>query len=135
LAEIFCRAYESKKTFQGCVGHEVRNERLAAVLCSVFVVVGLFSFVPYVDWGGHLGGLPGVGLCFGMVIFPMRIKSPVYKYFWLLIGIIMSGVYFGMLLKHVYNDLEVADEVADVCEYYKQMSEGCECNCQLEDNE
>jgi membrane associated rhomboid family serine protease len=133
LAEIFCRACESKKTSQGRVGHEVRNEQLGAVLCSVFVV-GLFSFVPFVDWGAHLGGLLG-GVCVGMVIFPMRIKSPVYKYFWLLIGIIMSGVYFGMLLKHVYTDLEVADELADVCEYYKQMSEGYECNCQLEDNE
>jgi len=130
LAEIFCRACESKRSVQGRVGHDVRREQLGAVLCSVFIV-GLFSFVPYVDWGAHLGGLLG-GLCVGMLIFPFRIKSPYWKVLWFLVGVAMTFSYFSLLFDRVYNDIEVAEELQDVCEYYKKMSEGYECNCQLQ---
>lgn len=49
LAEVMCRACESKKTVQGRIGHEVRREQLAGTFCAVVLVMA-FSFIPYGTW-------------------------------------------------------------------------------------
>lgn len=53
-AEVLCRCCEKESTEQDRVGHQVRKEQCAGVMCSVTVVL-LFSFIPYVDWAAHLG--------------------------------------------------------------------------------
>jgi hypothetical protein len=46
LAELLCRACESKKTRQGRIAHDVRREQLGGTMCAVTLVLA-FSFIPY----------------------------------------------------------------------------------------
>jgi hypothetical protein len=46
LAEVLCRACESKKTSQGRIAHDVRREQLGGAMCAVTLVMA-FSFIPY----------------------------------------------------------------------------------------
>ncbi|EEC49807.1 predicted protein, partial [Phaeodactylum tricornutum CCAP 1055/1] len=56
LAEVTLRVCDRADTEQQRVAHQVRKEQCTAVTCSVLLVM-LFSFIPYVDWAAHLGGL------------------------------------------------------------------------------
>lgn len=133
LAEVFCRACESRRTTQGRIGHEVRMEQLSGVLCSV-TLVGLFSFIPYVDWAAHLGGLVA-GMLVGLVLFSSSIKSPCCVVFWFVVGMALTVAAFVASLVYMYNEVEPADELRDVCGYYKQFFEDYECTCMLEEQE
>ena len=46
LSEVICRFFESDKTKEERVAHQVRKEQCAGVTCSVTLVM-LFSFIPY----------------------------------------------------------------------------------------
>lgn len=131
LSEIFCRACESRKTHQARVGHEVRNEQLRGVLCSLFVVA-LFSFVPYVDWGAHLGGMLA-GWCIGMYLFSFRIKTYIWRICWGLVAVASTTIYFGLLFGKVFGNLngglQPTNQLADVCSYYKQFYPDYVCTC------
>jgi len=133
LSEIFCRACESSKTHQARVGHEVRCEQLQGVLCSIFVVA-LFSFVPFVDWGAHLGGMLA-GWCIGMTLFSLHIKTPLFRLIWFLIGMSMLILYFTLLYAKVFGTfkggLQPTHDLADVCKYYQQSFPDYVCTCQL----
>jgi membrane associated rhomboid family serine protease len=129
-AEVICRCCESTKDKQDHVGHQVRKEQCAFVLCNVTIVM-LFSFIPYVDWAAHLGGLLA-GFCVGMIIFAVDLKKAVFsKLFWLLVGVGITAVYFVVVFQQMYSGkIEAAEELRDVCGYYKQNFEDYECNCQ-----
>lgn len=129
LAEIFCRQRESKKTTQGRIGHEVRQEQLRATLCSVSVVMA-FSFVPYVDWAAHFGGFLA-GFTAGFLCFAPRIKTKAYAVFWFLIGVVMNAALYGALISYMMNEVEPNNDLQDVCGYYKQYFDQYECQCQL----
>ena len=64
-AEVICRFCESTDTDQDRIAHQVRKEQCAGVTCSIIIVM-LFSFIPYVDWAAHLGGLIA-GFCIGLM--------------------------------------------------------------------
>mmetsp|Transcript_25202 Transcript_25202/g.37102 ORF Transcript_25202/g.37102 Transcript_25202/m.37102 type:complete len:320 (+) Transcript_25202:19-978(+) len=130
LAEVFCRACESQKTRQGRIGHEIRKEQLGGVLCSV-IVVGLFSFIPFVDWGAHLGGLL-TGMAVGMVIFSCSIVTLCWRLFWFLTGAALTVRGFTAAANFMYGGLEPSQDLEDVCGYYAQFFDDYECNCQLE---
>lgn len=134
LAEVICRFCESDKTKEERVAHQVRKEQCAGVMCSVTVVM-LFSFIPYVDWAAHLGGLLA-GFAVGMIMFSLDIISNAWKFFWLLLGIALTTVYFVVTLQHMYSgEVEPAEELRDVCGYYKQYFEDYECNCMIAEQE
>ncbi len=85
------------------------------------------------DWAAHLGGLLA-GICVGMVLFSLDIVRQVWKLFWLLLGIAMTVVFFTLTLEHMYSgEIIVAEELRDVCGYYKQYFEDYECNCMLDE--
>lgn len=130
LGEIFCRARESKKTIQGRIGHEVRREQLGAVLCSVFVVLA-FSFVPYVDWAAHLGGLIA-GFASAFLCFAPKIKTKIYAALWSLVGIAMNIAFYVSTIRYMVKDVQPTEDLNDVCAYYKQFFDDYECQCQLE---
>jgi membrane associated rhomboid family serine protease len=133
-AEVICRCCESNNTDQDHVAYQVRKEQCAGVMCSVTVVM-LFSFIPYVDWAAHLGGLLA-GFCVGMILFAIDLKKAcISKFMWLLVGVAMTGAFFVALLQQMYSgNVEPAEELRDVCGYYKQNFEDYECNCQREGN-
>jgi len=134
-AEVICRCCEKADHAHEKVGQQVRKEQCAGVMCSVTVVM-LFSFIPYVDWAAHLGGLIG-GFCIGLIMFSADLKNAVFsKLTWLFIGIGVTAAYFIVLFHQVYSsDIEAAEELRDVCGYYKQFFEDYECNCQRQGNE
>ena len=113
LSEVFCRACESRISVQQKAGYHMRKHQLWGALGGVFIVM-LMSVVPYVDWAAHLGGLMA-GIAVGMIIFAMKIESLLWRIFWAIIGTILTLTYFIVTLKYMYNDVEPADELRDVC--------------------
>ncbi|KAG7344274.1 rhomboid family protein [Nitzschia inconspicua] len=130
-AEVIARCCESNKTDQDHVAYQVRKEQCAGVMCSVTIVM-LFSFIPYVDWAAHLGGLLA-GFCAGMILFAIDLKRAcLSKFFWLLVGVALTVVYFVVVFQRMYSgNVEYAEELRDVCGYYKQFFDDYECKCQL----
>jgi len=129
LAEIFCRACESKKTKTGKIGHKVRMEQLSESLCSVILVL-VFSFVPFVDWAAHLGGLIA-GFTAGILCFSTWIKTPSYAIFWFVVGIIVNLAVYIPTLIYLYTSINPMNDLNDICGYYQQFFEDYECNCQV----
>lgn len=132
-AEVICRCFEKESTDQDRIAHQVRKEQCAGVMCSVTVVM-LFSFIPYVDWAAHLGGVVA-GFCVGMILFSANLKKArCSKLFWLLVGVAITIVYFGVVFQRMYSgEIETAEELRNVCQYYKENFEDYECNCQRND--
>lgn len=133
-AEVICRCCESTHNEQDRVGHQVRKEQCAGVMCSVTVVL-LFSFVPYVDWAAHLGGLLA-GFCVGMIIFAADLKKAICsKLLWLLVGVAITVVYFVVVFERMYSgDIEPSEALRDVCGYYQQNFPEYQCNCMLDEH-
>mmetsp|Transcript_49168 Transcript_49168/g.73314 ORF Transcript_49168/g.73314 Transcript_49168/m.73314 type:complete len:364 (-) Transcript_49168:213-1304(-) len=134
LAEVICRCCEATKTKQQQIGHEVRKEQLGAVLCSVALVMA-FSFIPYVDWAAHLGGLVA-GLLVGFAVFSCKIHTITWRLLWFLVGFTVTLVCFIMALQYMYvsGEIEPAEELRDVCGYYQQFFEDYECKCMRDEN-
>lgn len=129
LAEIFCRSWESQESAQSRIAYEVRMEQLNNVLCAV-LLVGLFSFVPYVDWAAHLGGLVA-GIVIGLILFSTKIKSIGWVSLWLLVGMLLTIFLFAVALTFMYNMVEPSKDIENVCAYYQKYFDDYECNCQI----
>ena len=129
---------ESQKNEQAKLSHDILCEQFGTVLCSVILILA-FSFIPYVDWAAHVGGLVG-GFAVGMMLFSCRVKTWRWRIIWFLTGALMTGI--GLVLGIIYMNEEIKDNVAemmaDVCgyyeEYFKNIGEAYECNCMLEEN-
>lgn len=132
-AEFLARFCERNKTDQDHVAYQVRKEQCTGVMCSVTLVMA-FSFIPYVDWAAHLGGVLA-GFCAGMILFAVDMKRACWsKLFWLVVGLALTAVYFGVVFQQMYSgDVQPSEELRDVCGYYKQYFEDYECNCQRGD--
>jgi hypothetical protein len=131
LAEACLRFFERVKSEQDHVAQKVRREQLVACLCSV-LIVGLFSFIPYVDWAAHLGGLVA-GLLVGIPIFALHFESMIWRTLWVVIGTAATVVCFVWSLSYMYSGaIEPAEELGDVCGYYQQFFDDYECTCSRE---
>jgi membrane associated rhomboid family serine protease len=132
LAEVLLKACERKQTQQEKVAHQVRKEQCFGVTCSV-VVVMLFSFIPYVDWAAHMGGL-AAGFVVGILVFATEIENKFWRFFWMLVGIIATTASFTVAIKYMYSgSIETIEELRDVCGYYMENFEDYECNCMREE--
>lgn len=133
LAEVFCRCCESQKTEYAKLKHRVLMEHFASTSCSVILVL-VFSFIPYVDWAAHVGGLIA-GFTIGMMCFALQIKTVRWRIIWFLVGTtlttLLMATTIGYCFEVVKND--VAKDLEDVCAYYQQYFAEYECNCQLEE--
>lgn len=107
----------------------VRKEQLSQSLCAVILVLA-FSFVPYIDWAAHVGGVI-VGFTTGILCFAPWIKTKYCATLWFVVGIILNVVFYSITLSYLYNNVKPSGELKDVCEYYKQFFEDYECNCQI----
>ena len=132
LAEVILRACERSDTEQERIGHQVRKEQCLAVSCSVIVVM-LFSFIPYVDWAAHLGGVVA-GFVVGLVTFASDVSHLGLRIFWTLLGTAATVVMFAVSIHYMYSgEVEAAEELRDVCGYYTENFDDYECNCMREE--
>uniref|UniRef100_A0A6U0S1P1 rhomboid protease n=1 Tax=Eucampia antarctica TaxID=49252 RepID=A0A6U0S1P1_9STRA len=129
LSEIFVKWYEPRETILEKVGHAVRKEQLCMVSGGV-VLVMLLSFIPYVDWAAHLGGLLS-GIAVGMVVFSIEKRNRFWRSVWLLVGIGLTTLYFWKTIQLMYSGVEPMQDLEDVCAYYQQYFEDYECTCVL----
>lgn len=132
LSEIFCKWYEPRDGFLDRVAHAVRREQLRMCLGGVTLVM-LLSFIPFVDWAAHLGGLLA-GIAIGMVLFSVEKKDPRWRIVWFVVGIVLTIIYYGKTIELMYSGVEPIEELKDVCGYYKQYFDDYECVCTKEEN-
>lgn len=132
LAEGIIRCRESRKSEQDKLSHDILCEQFGTTLCSVVLVL-LFSFVPYVDWAAHVGGLLA-GFTVGLMVFSFRVKALKWKCFWFMFGFTITFFGFAVSIVKMMDEVKdgVAEEMGDVCGYYKQYFEDYECNCMLD---
>ena len=81
----------------------VAREQLGGVFCAV-TVVELFSFIPYVDWAAHLGGLIA-GFLVGIVCFSFWISNRFFIVFWFFLGTFLTVVVFTLAIDYMYSVL------------------------------
>jgi hypothetical protein len=132
LAEVLMRMCERTDDEQARIGYQVRKEQCAVVSCSVIVVMA-FSFIPFVDWAAHLGGVVS-GFVVGILVFAWDIQLMGWRLFWFVAGVILTIASFGTALGHMYSgEVEAAEELRDVCGYYQEQFEDYECRCMREE--
>ena len=127
LSEIFCRACESRLSVQEKVGHAVRMEQLSGTVVCIIIVM-LFSFIPYVDWAAHVGGLLS-GMAIGLTMFSCSIATICWRILWFIAGLILTVILFTSLFMYMFNSVEPIEALRDVCGYYQQFFEDYECHC------
>jgi membrane associated rhomboid family serine protease len=138
LAEVIVRAMEccnNDHSQQERVARTVRKEQCCLVSTSV-VIVMLFSFIPFVDWAAHLGGLIS-GFLIGLAIFPFDLQSTHWSVRIVCggLGLTVTIICFAQALAYMYGgQVQTIDELKDVCGYYKKNFEDYECNCMREEH-
>jgi len=135
LSEIFCRACEPNRTLQEKVGHAMRKHQLVLAGGGVLLVL-VFSFIPFVDWAAHLGGML-TGMAVGLILFSCDIRSYLWKACWFLVGLGLTIGGFWTSLTYMYSgNVEIVEQLRDVCDYYQQMmgDNEYECTCTLDQN-
>ena len=111
LAEVLLRACERRVTKQDHVAHQVRKEQCFIATFSVILVM-LFSFIPFVDWAAHLGGL-ATGFIFGLMVFAWEIEGYVWKVLWFVIGTVVTVTCFTLAFQYMYSgEVETMEELA-----------------------
>mmetsp|Transcript_12379 Transcript_12379/g.16236 ORF Transcript_12379/g.16236 Transcript_12379/m.16236 type:complete len:365 (+) Transcript_12379:343-1437(+) len=132
LAELLLKWCHKADTKEARISAKVRKEQCCMVTCSVVTVMA-FSFIPYVDWAAHLGGLLG-GLVIGCVIFALELEFMSCKFLWFALGLATTIAMYAAAIWYMYNgDIEVVEELRDVCGYYQQQFEDYECRCMKEE--
>jgi rhomboid protease GluP len=104
-------------------------ERLGSIVCSAAVLFCL-TFLTYIDWAGHLGGLC-TGFLVGFIVFAHAIEEKETKKTMKLFGfsgLLLGGIILWAILFHyAYYD----EELADACNYFRNLyTEGYSCECQ-----
>jgi membrane associated rhomboid family serine protease len=131
LSEIFCRSCESRLSVQEKVGHAVRMEQLSGTVICIIIVM-LFSFIPYVDWAAHVGGLLS-GMAIGLTIFSCYTATICWRVIWFVVGFALTVAYFAVTFLYMYNRVTPNEALRDVCGYYQQYFEDYECHCMMEE--
>ena len=130
---------ESQKSAQQKLSHDILCEQFGSVLCSVVLILA-FSFIPYVDWAAHVGGLIG-GFAVGLLLFSCKVKTWRWRFIWFLFGLLLTGIGLALGITYMHEEIKanVAEEMEDVCGYYQEYFQGMgqeyECNCMLLDEE
>jgi len=128
LAEVVCRCCETADSRAKRVAQDVRKEQCGGTLCAVTLVMA-FSFIPFVDWAAHLGGLIS-GLLTGFAVFSCSMEMIVSRVLFCAFGIVITVVTFVWALAYMYSGaVDPAEELRDVCGYYQQFFDDYECHC------
>jgi len=128
LAEVVCSLCEKIESKQQKINKEVRIEQLSGLLCSSSLL-SLFSFVPFIDWSAHFGGLC-TGFLAGIILFSGSIRPTALKVYGYFVGIgtLVSSTY--ILFNYMLTGMELSESLADVCDYYQTYFwNDYVCNC------
>lgn len=131
FAEIVVLCCERSTTLREFAAEQSRKEQACHVIFGIILVMAM-SFIPYVDWAAHLGGLVA-GFAMGIVLFSFTMKNKFGTVFWLCVGIASCFALYTTFIAIMFTT-ETDDEMRDICEYYRQFFEDYECKCQLDEN-
>ena len=135
FAEIALLCCEKGKTRQERWANTMRNRQACQVIGGIILVMAM-SFIPFVDWAAHVGGVIA-GFVFGIVCFSFQlgrrdsIVSWVFVALWFIVGLGGVIAYYVMMLVYMYTEVEANPDLKDVCAYYQQFFENYECTCQI----
>mmetsp|Transcript_515 Transcript_515/g.1045 ORF Transcript_515/g.1045 Transcript_515/m.1045 type:complete len:429 (-) Transcript_515:100-1386(-) len=131
LAEIVLLCCEKSNNLVEKAGARSRKQQTCLVVGGI-VIVAAMSFIPYVDWAAHLGGMCA-GFVLGLVCFSFHIRSWVFMIIWFVVGVGSTTVLYSLGIAYMYNEVETKDELRDVCGYYKNYFDDYECRCMLDE--
>ena len=70
------------------------------------------------------------------MLFACETPHLMWKLVWMAIGTGITVAYFAATLTKMYSgDIEPAQELRDVCGYYKQYFDDYECNCMRDEHD
>jgi membrane associated rhomboid family serine protease len=130
ISEFVCRCCESRITVQQKAGHAMRYYQLAEALGGAIIVM-LFSFLPFVDWAAHLGGLV-TGISVGCMVFACYIENVFGKCIIFVFSLVLTVWMFVVSLTYMLESVEPAERLRDVCAYYQEFFANYECSCPRE---
>jgi len=111
---------------------ERSRKQQASLVIGGIVIVAAMSFIPYVDWAAHLGGMIA-GFVLGLVCFSFKIRNWFFMMVWLVVGVGSCIALYSAGMAYMYNEVETKDELRDVCGYYQQYFDDYECRCMLDE--
>ena len=129
FSEIVLLCCEKSKTVKELADERSRKKQSCLVIGGIVIVMAM-SFIPYVDWAAHVGGMLA-GFVLGLVCFSFKIRSWFFMLVWLVAGVGSCIALYSGLMAYMYTEVETKDELRDVCGYYKQFFDDYECNCML----
>lgn len=131
FAEIVVLLCETGTTVRELAAQQSRKEQACHVIFGIIIVMAM-SFIPYVDWAAHLGGLVA-GFAIGIVCFSFTMRNKFGTVFWLGVGVATCFVLYSTFIAIMFTT-ETDDEMRDICAYYQKHYEGYECTCQLDED-
>jgi len=131
LSEIVLLCCEKSVNAKERAGERSRKQQVALVVGGI-VIVAAMSFIPYVDWAAHLGGMIA-GFVLGLVCFSFKIRNWFFMLVWLVVGVGSTAALYLAGMAYMYNEVETKDELRDVCGYYQQYFDDYECKCMLDE--
>jgi len=106
----------------------VKLSHVTGLFC-MFAVLFCFSFITYIDWSGHVGGL-AAGYFAGMMFFSRPIISTCERILWGGIGWILFMGFFIGAFYWLFTEVESDSDLADPCSYFRTLfAEGYDCEC------
>jgi membrane associated rhomboid family serine protease len=135
FAEITLLCCEKGKTRQERWANTMRNRQACQVIGGIIIVMAM-SFIPFVDWAAHVGGVVA-GFVIGIVCFSFQlgrrdsIVSWVFVALWFIVGLGGVIALYSCMLVYMYTEVEANPDLKDVCAYYQQFFDDYECNCQV----
>ena len=85
LAEIVLLCFEKSTNLVEHAGAQSRKHQACTVMGGIMMVMAM-SFIPYVDWAAHLGGMVA-GFVIGLVCFLFKIRNWLFILVWLVVGV------------------------------------------------
>ena len=111
FAEIFLLCCERSETRVEKADERSRKEQACEVIGGIILVMAM-SFIPYVDWAAHVGGL-AAGFVIGLVCFSFKIRNWFFILIWFVIGVGTTLALFSVALAYMYNMVEANDDLRD----------------------
>mmetsp|Transcript_36589 Transcript_36589/g.88190 ORF Transcript_36589/g.88190 Transcript_36589/m.88190 type:complete len:383 (+) Transcript_36589:141-1289(+) len=130
LSEIMLLCCEKSTNVKERAGERSRKQQATLVIGGIVIVMAM-SFIPYVDWAAHLGGMLA-GLVLGFVCFSFKIRNWFFMGIWFVVGVGSTIALYSILMTYMY-EVETKDELRDVCGYYQQFFDDYECKCMLDE--